>query len=702
MTPQGQGQGMRLRLTAHLRTLAPRSGERAGRGVCPRDVISPERQAASARPLSMPSPRKRGEGSGALRQSSSKALLGAFLAMAITLAWSSAALADWPPDAGRGSCAVTKQANVEAKMRDGVILRADVYRPTTKDLVPVILMRTQYGKAAAQVAPSRFQTPDWYASHCYIVVIQDIRGQGASDGAFYEYANDRNDGYDSVEWAARLPGSNGKVGMYGSSYVGATQWLAATAAPPSLKAIVPSNTASDYYDGWTYEDGAFRLAFIEGWMTDTIATSAAENRKDAATEAALKEAAKAQATWYRFTPYADLPYLQPNSPVVAPYFFDAIKHPTDDAYWQAFSIEPLYSKVEVPVLAFDGWYDAFVNGALRNFNGVRMHGATPVARQNQRLVIGPWEHIGWGRPDSIVSPRLKAIGPVGDSPVNELSLAWFDHFLKGLDNGVAGAAAGGVEPGPRVDYFLMGENKWHVAHEWPLAATQFQTWYLSSGGHANSSMGDGVLSAVPVKGAASDQFTYDPANPVPSVGGHSCCAWTSGPQGQFDQSAIEQRPDILVFTTNPLDAPMQVTGQITVMLYASSTAPDTDFTAKLVDVFPDGTAVNIANGIQRASFRASLTTPTPIKPGQAYAYRINVWPTANLFAKGHRIRLEISSSDYPQFAPNPNTGEPFGTSAKTQPATQTILHDYTHASVILLPVIPAGASGVGSDHAPTQ
>jgi len=613
-------------------------------------------------------------------------LLGLWLA----LAWSGAALADWPPDTGRGACAVTKQTNVEAKMHDGTILRADVYRPTTKDLVPVILMRTQYGKAAAQVAPSRFQSPDWYASHCYIVVIQDIRGQGASDGAFYEYAHDRNDGYDSVEWAARLPGSNGKVGMYGSSYVGATQWLAATAAPPSLKAIVPSNTASDYYDGWTYEDGEFRLAFIEGWMTDTIATSAAVQRKDAATEAALKEAAKIQAAWFRFTPYADLPYLQPQSPTTAPYFFDAIKHPTDDAYWQAFSIETRYDKVGVPVLAFDGWYDAFINGALRNFNGVRAHGATPLARQNQRIVIGPWEHIGWGRPDSPVSPRLKAIGLVANSPVNELSLAWFDHFLKGQDNGVEG--------GPRIDYFLMGENRWHVAHEWPLAATVYQTWYLSSGGHANSVMGDGALTPAPVvKGAPSDQFTYDPTNPVPSVGGHSCCSWTSGPQGQFDQSAIEQRPDILVFSSAPLEQAMEVTGPITVMLYASSTAPDTDFTAKLVDVFPDGTAVNLANGIQRASFRASLTTPTPIKPGQAYPYKINVWPTANLFAKGHRIRLEISSSDYPQFAPNPNTGEPFGTSAKTQPATQTILHDYAHASAIILPVIPAGASGAGAD-----
>jgi uncharacterized protein len=644
--------------------------------------------------------------------------LAAVLVLALAQLGPRAAHAAWPPAEGSGACTVTKQANVEAKMRDGVVLRADVYRPATEKPVPVILMRTQYGKEAAQVQPSRFQTPAWFASHCYIVVIQDIRGQGASDGVFYEYAHDRDDGYDTVEWAARLPGANGKVGMYGSSYVGATQWLAATASPPSLKAIVPSNTASDYYDGWTYEDGAFRLAFIENWMTETIATSAAVKRGDLRTVETLKAAAKDIAKWEAFTPYDQLPFLQPQSPVVAPYFFDAIRHPTDDDYWRAFSIQTRYDKVAVPVLAFEGWYDAFLNGALRNFEGVRAQGATALARQNQRIVIGPWEHLGWGRPDSPVSPRLKAIGLVADSPVNELSLAWFDHFLKGQDNGVDG--------GPRVDYFVMGENRWHVARQWPLASTAFQPWYLASGGHANSLMGDGVLSPVPpadgvhgeaiahaatefgsavgaaAAGAPSDQFVYDPANPVPSIGGHSCCSWTTGPQGQFDQSPIEQRADILVFSSAPLDRPMEVTGPVSVVLYAITSAPDTDFTAKLVDVFPDGTAVNLSNGVQRASFRESLSHPTPVRPGEVYRYQINVWPTSNLFAKGHRIRLEISSSDYPQFAPNPNTGARFGTTTEQRTAVQTILHDADHPSAVVLPVIPAGAGGPPLDHPPVN
>ncbi|HUO03189.1 MAG TPA: CocE/NonD family hydrolase, partial [Rhizomicrobium sp.] len=333
--------------------------------------------------------------------------------------------AAWPPQGGRGACMVTKTSDVPARMRDGTILRADVYRPQTKEKVPVILMRTQYGKGAAQVEPARFQTPEWFASQCYIVVIQDIRGQGASDGTFYEYAHDRDDGYDSVEWAAHLPGSNGKVGMYGSSYVGATQWLAATGAPPSLKAIVPSNTASDYYDGWTYEDGAFRLAFVEPWMAETIASTAAIQRHDEHALGLLKEANKSMAKWEAFQPYDKVPFFQPNDPKVAPYFFDAIKHSTDDAYWHAFSIKNRYNKVQVPVLAFDGWYDAFINGALENFNGVKAQGATQVARDNSRIIVGPWEHLGWGRPESMVSPRLHAIGAVANSPVNDMSIAWF-------------------------------------------------------------------------------------------------------------------------------------------------------------------------------------------------------------------------------------------------------------------------------------
>jgi putative CocE/NonD family hydrolase len=592
-----------------------------------------------------------------------------------------------PSPAGRGTCAVAKQASVPATMRDGTILRADVYRPQTSEAVPVILMRTQYGKDGAQEDSSRYKSPDWFASYCYLVVVQDIRGQGESGGTFSEFTHDQNDGYDSVEWAAALPGSNGKVGMYGSSYVGATQWLAAVTAPPHLVTIVPANTASDYYDGWTYEGGEFRLAFVLPWTITAIATGAAENRHDDATVAELAAAATDLTRWLNFTPYKDLPPLRPGSPTVAPYYFDWIRHATRDDFWKQWSIRDRYPAVNVPVLDVEGWYDSFLAGGIENFVGVAAHGATAQARTNQRLVIGPWDHVNWGRDTSASAPMLKDIGAVGDSPINELMLAWFDHFLKGRANGVSGQ--------PRVDYFLMGANKWKSATSWPLPQTVWTRYYLSgSGGLADRS---GVLStSVGTRGSPPDVYTYDPADPAPSLGGHSCCGAQSGPQGPYDQTPVEQRSDVLLYSSEPLKADTEITGPVTVDLWASSSAPDTDFTAKLDVVKPDGEVINLNNGIVRTAFRDSLSSPQPADPGRPHEYQISVWPTSYLLRAGDVIRVEISSSDYPQFAPNPNTGQPFGQSADAQPATQTISHDAANPSSVVLPIIPGGDAGSDS------
>ncbi|MEO7193665.1 MAG: CocE/NonD family hydrolase [Pseudonocardiaceae bacterium] len=271
-------------------------------------------------------------------------------------------------------------------------------------------------------------------------------------------------------------------------------------------------------------------------------------------------------------------------------------------------------------------------------------------------------------------------GGVGDSPVNELMLAWWDHFLKGVDNGVSN--------GPTVNYFEMGANVWKTAPTWPLPGTRWTNYYLSSGGQ--------LVITAPTTGQQPDTYDYDPRNPVPSVGGHSCCVAPGGSQGSYDQRSVERRADVLVYTTPPLATDTEVTGPVSVTLYASSAVPDTDWTAKLVDVHPDGTAVNLNNGIQRASFRESSSAPTPIEPGTVYQYTITVWPTSTLFRAGHRIRLEISSSDFPQFDPNPNTGSWLGDSTATQVAHQTVLHDAQHPSALVLPVIPASASGKAS------
>lgn len=587
----------------------------------------------------------------------------------------------WPPDSGRGPCAVEKQTDISATMRDGTVLRADVYRPQSADLLPVILMRTQYGKIGAQVQPSRYQTPDWFASHCYLVVVQDVRGTGTSSGTFEEYAHDRDDGYDSVEWAAALQGSNGKVGMYGSSYVGATQWLAAVTAPPHLVTIVPSNTAADYYDGWTYQGGAFRLAFILPWAMG-LAGAAAENRHDAALAADLKAARADIGRWLAFRPYDQLPVMHPGDPAVARWYFQWIQHSARDDYWKQWSIRDHYSSVRVPVLNMAGWYDAFLDGSVGNFSGMAAGAATPEARRHQRLVIGPWDHLAWGRTDSKPAPMLKGIGEVAESPINELMLGWYDHFLKSADNGIS--------TDPRVDYFLMGANRWKTARTWPLPDTQWTRYYLGGTRTLSTAAPDGPQDP--------DRYVYDPANPVPSLGGHSCCSAESGPIGPYDQTPTEQRADVLVYSSEPLTTDTEVTGPVTVDLWASSSAVDTDFTAKLLVVKPDGKAINLNNGILRTAFRDSLSNPSPIEPGRPYKYTIAIWPTSYLFAAGDRIRVEISSSDYPQFAPNPNTGAPFGRDAEMRSATQTILHDAEHPSAIVIPVIPGNDRG--SDHFP--
>ena len=561
-------------------------------------------------------------------------------------------------------------------MRDGTVLRADVYRPHTDDPVPVILMRTQYGKSDAQ-AGSRYQPPDWFASHCYLVVIQDVRGQGTSGGTFSEFTHDMEDGYDSVEWAAALPGSNGKVGMYGSSYVGATQWLAADAAPPHLVTIVPANTASDYYDGWTYEGGEFRLAFVQPWAIG-LATSAAQNRNDQAAVAQLKAAGAEPTRWMEFRPFKDLPPMQPQNPAVAPWYFDWIRHSTRDDFWRQFSIRDRYASVKVPVLHFEGWYDAFLAGGTENFAGMVAHGGTELARDNQRLVVGPWDHVNWGRPDSSPAPLLKDIGAVGDSPINDLMLAWFDHFLKGQQNDVAGK--------PRVDYFVMGANTWKSATSWPLPQTKWTTFYLVGAWRIRRPQGTTRIHRA--RRSAAGHLHLRPRIPGAEPRRSlllRCAVRTAGTVRPVARRAaircagLQQRA---ARTRHRGDGPgdRATLGPIHLCGYR--------FHRKVTAVKPDGAVINLNNGILRTAFRDSLSDPTPTTPGRPYEYQIHIWPTSYEFRTGDRIRLEISSSDYPQFAPNPNTGAPFGADAATQTATQTILHDGEHPSAVTLPVIP--------------
>lgn len=583
-------------------------------------------------------------------------------------AWAAA-----PHQTPDGPCKVVRQTNVPALMRDGTTLLADVYIPVAEGTFPVLLMRLPYNKEAAQTYV--YGSPAWYASQCYVVAIQDVRGTYASPGDFYPFRNEAADGYDSVEWAAGLPESNGKVGMYGFSYVGATQWLAASQAPPHLAAIAPAMTSSDYYDGWAYQGGAFSLAFDESWPVSDLAPTTARRTGVQSLVDKLNRAKFVLHSSYSYLPIRSYPWLFPDKPEIAGYFYDWVNHPTWDSYWKQWSPRLHYGNVRVPAFNLDGWYDVFLNGAIENFVGMRKHGGSPAARAGQQLVVGPYIHIPWDRKVGELD-----FGPEAANRVDERQLRWFDYWLKGKQNG--------ADTDAPVQVFVMGANKWRSASDWPIPGTQFTTFYLHSYGQANSSGGNGTLSTDRPDFEAADHFQYDPANPVPSRGGHSCCFANLAPLGPYDQSEIEKRADVLAYSTPPLETPVEVTGPITLTLFAETSAADTDWTAKLVDVYPDGRAINLNNGIIRARYRESLEHPELPTPDTLYRYTITIWPTSNLFAVGHRIRLEVSSSNFPEYDRNPNTGDPFGTSARMVTANQTVFHDRRHPSALILPIIP--------------
>jgi uncharacterized protein len=460
----------------------------------------------------------------------------------------------------KGPCAVSKEIDVPAKMRDGVTLLADVYRPTEPGSYPVLLMRLPYNKKTAQTYV--YASPEFYASQCYIVAIQDVRGQYASQGVFYAFQNEMQDGYDSVEWAASLPGSNGKVGMYGFSYVGATQWLAAVMRPPHLVAISPAMTSSDYYDGWSYEGGAWSLAFEESWPIQTIALVSARRSGDQSAVAKINDATGMLPKTYEHLPLKEYPWLSPGIPAVAGYFYDWLAHDTWDDYWRQWSIRKDYGRVQVPALNFDGWYDVFLNGAVENYMGMRKEGGSDAARSGGRLVIGPYLHLPWNRKAADVD-----FGSEADNPIEDLQVAFFDHWLKGKDNG--------VDKAPPVRVFVMGADRWRDAADWPIPGTQFTSYYLHSLGEANSSGGNGRISTdKPTADEPPDHYVYDPANPVPSRGGHSCCTPDVAPVGPANQADIEGRADVLVYSTPALDHAVEVTGPVSLTLYASSSGLD--------------------------------------------------------------------------------------------------------------------------------
>ena len=572
------------------------------------------------------------------------------------------------------------EPNIPLQLRDGTTTYVDLFRPDAAGRFPGLLQRTPYNKSGAQSRGGTLD-PIYAAMNGYAVVIQDVRGRHSSEGEFYTFVNEIDDGYDSVEWVAGQPWCTGKVGMYGVSYVGATQWLAAKSKPPSLAGIAPGVTASDYHEGWAWQGGAFELGFNLSWSIGALGTANWPNlsRNLPLTAQRLDEviAAKDSLTdSYLHLPMRDLPALKGG---VAPYYYGWMDHPEYDDYWKKVCIEESHAEITVPAFNFGGWYDIFLGGTIRNYVGMRKHGATDQARAGQKLVIGPWVH--GGSPTSVAGDySFGTRSSAAELDLQGSILAYYDHVLKGEDNGV-------MEESP-VRVFVMGENAWRLEKEWPLERADNVRYHLRSGGKANTLNGDGVLSPEAPGDEAEDVFLYNPIDPVPTRGGGLCCDPAFMASGAYDNRCIESRPDVLVYSTPPLDYDTEVTGPITVTLYASSTAPDTDFTAKLVDVEPCGYARNLTDGIIRARYRTPRTAASLIEPGRVYEYTIDLWATSNLFKKGHRIRLEVSSSNFPRFDRNTNTGGPIGSDAGFVSALQTVYHTRQYPSHVMLPIVP--------------
>jgi putative CocE/NonD family hydrolase len=562
------------------------------------------------------------------------------------------------------------ERDVPCRMRGGTTLYADIYRPQGEGPWPVLLLRHPYDKVQSQMLS--YAHPVWYARYGYMVVAQDVRGRWASEGEWYPFKHEEADGCDSIAWAAGLPGGNGRVGMYGFSYGGAAQLLAAVHQPPALTTIIPALTGADYYDGWTYRGGALHHAFTQSWST-FLAQDTARKQGDYELEGNLAGAlGNAWANYW--IPPQYYPFISREG--LAAYYYDWLKHDTYDDYWKRWSIRRRYDQITLPALHIAGWYDVFLEGTIENFTGLQAGAGSDYARGNQKLVVGPWYHMPWNQ-----NVGGFDFGHDGRSCVDALQILWLDKYLRGESNQ--------LDEEPPVALFVMGDNRWRFEDKWPLEEARPTKFFFHSGGRANSLNGDGWLGRETPGDELPDIFTYDPRLPVMSIGGHSCCVSSLTPMGAFDQRSMEYQNDVLIYSTPALAEDLQVIGPVEVSLYAASTAVDTDFTAKLVDVYPDGRAINVGEGILRARFRESLETPTLIEPDRVYEYKILVGSTAIVFKAGHRIRVEITSSNFPTFDRNSNSGKPLveASPADWIVATQTVFHDNRYPSHIVLPVV---------------
>lgn len=574
-------------------------------------------------------------------------------------------------------------------MRDGTLLSTDLYIPDgAEGKLPVILVRTVYGKNPVFDETQVLQT---LLKRGYVIAVQDIRGRYESEGKYAVATNRREDGYDTVEWLIAQEWSNQKVGTAGCSYLGETQVVLAAAKHPAHVTSIPMSPASGYYApgrAWqAFDGGVFELGQTAGWFAGSgtqvfYGPPAWVDRQQWFRSAQAK--LFSQPPEIDFAKYLPLLNTLPTFDILQranlpPTEYEKFATSLPDAdYFRNMDFVKQSDTVDVPMLFMDSWYDYGAAETLAMFNQFQKKGLSKRARNNQFIIIGPSTHCGypWASEHTFVGER-----DLGDARLDYwgIHLKWYDYWLKGIDNGITDM--------PKIQYYLMGKNQWRNADQWPLKNTIYKKLYLSGGGQANSRLGDGVLSFQPPQDSATDVFVYDPATPVPSLGGHTCCTGTDTEAGGYDQSSIEMRNDVLVYTSEVLPEGIEVTGQLEVVLQVSSSAVDTDFTAKLIDVYPDGKAFNIQEGAIRMRHREGLAKKVLMAPGKLYEVRLDLHASSNYFSAGHRIRLEVSSSNFPRWQRNLNTGGNNFDETVWQVATNRVHHSKEHLSYVVLPVI---------------
>jgi putative CocE/NonD family hydrolase len=555
--------------------------------------------------------------------------------------------------------ALIEMDKISIPMRDGVQLTADLYLPPGSGRWPTILIRTPYSRRSNTTRGYRF-----FAEHGYAVVAQDVRGRYGSAGIFGSIAQEGPDGNDTINWIARQVWSNGRIGMAGASYVGMTQWWAAIQRNPHLVTIFPIVSGNDeYMDRYYSPGGAVQLGHRLVWLSENLSPRGISRPQFQ--------------TYINHLPLQTADVAATTLPLEI--WRIPMAHPSYDSFWTRLSIRFHLSNVDIPVCSIGGWFDNYAESDLQAFSQLSKQGR-PV-----ETWIGPWPH------NFITKFPTVDFGATARPHIRSLQLAWFDRYLRT-------ERSSPQRPEPLLHLFVMGDDTWRDEHEWPLARTRFTPFYLESHGHANSASGDGQLRTHLGGSHQPDHFLYDPRHPVPTRGGAICCNPQLLPPGPLDQTAVEGRSDVLVYTSEPLSEATEVTGPVGATLYIASSANDTDFTAKLVDVSPSGQPLLVTDGIMRLRYRISLQKPVFVKRNSVYQLHIDAGVTSWVFLRGHRIRLEVSSSNFPRFDRNLNSDRPNSEETRMAVASQIVFHNRQYPSVLVLPVIPRVRSSFATAH----